>query len=198
MKEVWLSVLRDKHTNVAEFRRTSDQLARCLAAETLAKLAAGRVEIETPLGHATGTAPPDDVMVVVILRAALALLEPFMEAIPGLPVGFVGIERDELTARPCSYYQKFPRVLPGRAIVLDPMLATGGSAGLAIAALRRLGYTQESIYFTGVIAAEEGLRCLSRLIPEAHITVAAVDPALNPQKYIVPGLGDYGDRYYGT
>jgi len=121
-----------------------------------------------------------------------------MEAIPGLPVGFVGIERDELTARPCSYYQKFPRVLPGRAIVLDPMLATGGSAGLAIAALRRLGYTQESIYFTGVIAAEEGLRWLSRLIPEAHITVAAVDPALNPQKYIVPGLGDYGDRYYGT
>jgi uracil phosphoribosyltransferase len=121
-----------------------------------------------------------------------------MEAIPGLPVGFIGIERDELTARPCLYYQKFPRALPGRAIILDPMLATGGSAGLAIATLRRLGYAPESIYFTGVLAAEEGFRSLSRLIPEAHITLAAIDPTLNHQKYIVPGLGDYGDRYYGT
>jgi uracil phosphoribosyltransferase len=198
MKEVWLSVLRDRHTNVAEFRRNSDQLARCLAAETLVKLPTGRREIETPLGHATGITPPDDVMVVVILRAALALLGPFMEAIPGLPVGFIGIERDELTARPCSYYQKFPRVLPGRAILLDPMLATGGSAGLAVAALRKLGYAPESIYFTGVIAAQEGFRGLSQLIPPAHITVAAIDPALDHRKYIVPGLGDYGDRYYGT
>jgi uracil phosphoribosyltransferase len=198
MKEVWLSNLRDKHTSVAEFRRTSDQLARYLAAETLAKLAVGSVEIETPLGHSKGSVPPDDVMVVVIMRAGLALLGPFMEAIPGLPVGFIGIEREEMTARPSSYYQKFPRVLPHRAIVLDPMLATGGSAGLAIAALRRQGFAPESIYFAGVIAAEEGFKCLSRLIPGAHITVAAIDPDLNHQKFIVPGLGDYGDRYYGT
>jgi uracil phosphoribosyltransferase len=198
MKETCLSVLRDRHTNVAEFRRNSDQLARSLAAETLVKLPTGRRETETPLGHATGKAPPDDVMVVVILRAALALLGPFTEAIPGLPVGFIGIERDELTARPSSYYQKFPRFLPGRAILLDPMLATGGSAGLAVAALRQLGYSPESIYFTGVIAAQEGFRSLSQLIPPAHITVAAIDPALDHRKYIVPGLGDYGDRYFGT
>ena len=196
--QAYLSVLRDRNTGVAEFRRNSDQLARRLAAETLVKLPTVRRESETPPGDAAVPAPPGDVMVVVILRAALALLGSFMEAIPGLPVGFIGIERDELTARPHSYYQKFPRVLPGRAILLDPMLATGGSAGLAVATLRQLGYAPESIYFTAVIAAQEGFRALSQLIPPSHITAAAIDPALDHQKCIVPGLGDYGDRYFGT
>ncbi|MBM3941330.1 MAG: hypothetical protein FJ316_00085 [SAR202 cluster bacterium] len=100
MKEIWLAALRDRHANIAEFRRNSDQLARWLAAETLATLPVARRQIETPLGQATGPTPPEDVMVVVILRAALALLGPFMEALPGVSVGFIGIERDEGNARP--------------------------------------------------------------------------------------------------
>ena len=120
------------------------------------------------------------------------------QAIPQIPVGFMGIERDGATAQPGAYYTKLPQQLPAKAIILDPMLATGGSACLAADTLIEAGYDAQDIYFTGVIASEEGLARLSGLIPRENITLAAIDPDLNELKYIVPGLGDYGDRYYGT
>ena len=198
MKESLLSVLRDKNTTTAKFRSTSDQIAHVLCAETLSKLTDGEIDIETPVGQAIGVPMPEDIMVVPIMRAALPLLPAFTQVLPDIPVGITGIERDETTASPRAYYKKFPRYLPDRAVILDPMLATGGSACLAVDLLLHAGYSPEAIYFTGVLAAREGLERLAQVIPQSHITLVAVDPELDKSKYIVLGLGDYGDRYYGT
>ncbi len=198
MKEILLSVLRDKDTTTAAFRRASAQLAPLLCAEALSKLAVGRVEVQTFLGATTGVPLPEDIMVVPIIRAGLALLPAFIQMMPDAPVGLIGIERDEATALPRVYYKKFPRSLPGKAVILDPMLATGGSAGLAVEMLTGQGLDAKDIHFIGVVAARDGYRHLSGMIPEGNITVAVIDPNLNYRKYIVPGLGDYGDRYFGT
>ena len=198
MKEILLSVLRDKNTSTAMFRRASDQIAHVLCAETLSKLTVGEIGIETPVGKAIGVPMPKDIMVVPIMRAGLPLLPAFTQVLPDIPVGITGIERDENTASPRAYYKKFPKDLPERAVILDPMLATGGSACLAVDFLLDAGYSPEAIYFTGVLAAREGLERLVQVIPQSNITVVAVDPELDNRKYIVPGLGDYGDRYYGT
>jgi uracil phosphoribosyltransferase len=198
MKDVLLSLLRDKSTGTADYRRASDQLANLVSAEALAKLTMPVQDIETPVGTADGSASPDDVMFVPIVRAALAILPAFIEMLPAAPVAFLGIERDESTALPNIYYQRFPPAPPVKAIIIDPMLATGGSATMAVDILVGLGLDVESIYFAGVIAAQYGLNVLAEKIPLSNITVVVIDPELNDKKYIVPGLGDYGDRYYGT
>ena len=198
MNEVLLSILRDKNTGTAEFRRASDQLANLISADMMAKLTTPMKGIETPVGTANGAALPDDVMFVPIVRAALAILPAFIEMVPAAPVAFLGIERDESTTLPNIYYQKFPPALPAKAVIIDPMLATGGSATMAVDILVDLGLDIHGIYFAGVVAAQYGLDVLAEKIPLANITVAAIDPELNDKKYIVPGLGDYGDRYYGT
>ncbi len=198
MIDILVSVLRDRNTSTAEFRKASDHLAHLLCAETLAKMTDGELRVQTPVGVAWATPMPRDIMLFPILRAGLALLPAISQVLPESPVAMIGIERDEATAIPNSYYIKVPKHLPGKAVILDPMLATGGSACLAAQALLDIGYRPQVIYFTGVIAAREGLDRLSQLIPEGNITVSAIDPNLNEQKFIVPGLGDYGDRYYGT
>jgi uracil phosphoribosyltransferase len=198
MSDILLSVLRDQNTSTAEFRRASDQLSNLLAVETLSKMTDGDLEIKTPVGVAQGVPMPREVMLVPIIRAALAILPAFCQLLPQSPVAMIGIERDEATALPSLYYHRFPKYLPVMAVILDPMLATGGSACLAAQLLIDEGCRPENIYFSGVIAVREGMDRLSRLIPEENITVVAVDPHLNDQKFIVPGLGDYGDRYYGT
>lgn len=198
MKEILLSTLRDKNSTTAGFRKASDHIAQLLSAETLSKLKHTHISIETPVGIAVGAQMPSDVMVVAIMRAAIAILPAFTQAIPQIPVGFMGIERDEATAQPRAYYSKLPKTLPAKAIILDPMLATAGSACLTVDTLKGVGYDAQDIYFTGVVASEEGLARLAESIPDENITLAAVDAELNEMKYIVPGLGDYGDRYYGT
>ncbi len=198
MKDALLSTLRDRDTGPADFRRASDQLAALLCAEALAKLPAVRETIETPLGTVEGSRMPTEVMLAPIVRAGLALLPAFLQALPDAPVAVVGMQRDETTAEPRPYYQKFPRRLPGRAIILDPMLATAGSSLLVVGLLEGMGYRPEEIYHAGVLASEEGLARLSGTIPRQNITVMAVDPGLDERKFIFPGLGDYGDRYFGT
>jgi uracil phosphoribosyltransferase len=198
MNEVLLSILRDRNTGLAEFRRASDQLAHLLCAATITRLSGESRAIETPVGSTTGFAMPSDILLVPIVRAALALLPAFTQLIPSAPVAFVGIQREETTAEAQFYYKKFPHRRSQRAVILDPMLATGGSATLAAGLLMNEGYAPQDIYFTGVVAAREGIERLATVIPRDNIVVAATDPALNDQKYIVPGLGDYGDRYFGT
>ena len=198
MIDALLSKLRDRNTGTAEFRAASDHLANLLAATTLGKISGGAVEVQTPTGVAQGTAMPGQVLLVPIMRAALAILPAFCRLLPDSPVAMIGIERDEATAEPGVYYHKFPPRMPAQAVILDPMLATGGSATVAAQLLLDGGLPAGNIYYCGVIAAREGLDCLAGLIPAENITVAAVDPALNERKFIVPGLGDYGDRYYGT
>ena len=199
MKEALLTILRDKNTSTAEFRRASDKLAYLLCAEIIPKLAGRRVRIETPLGETDGVALPDDVMVVPVLRAAMTILPAFTDALPDAPVGIVGVERDEETALPSLYYKKFPPELPRRAVILDPMLGTAGTSRLVARLLIEEGLKPEDIYFAGVLAAPVGIDRLASVIPRANITVMAVDPdGLNARNFITPGLGDYGDRYYGT
>ncbi len=199
MKEVLLTVLRNKNTSTAEFRRASDKLSFILCAEVISKLADRRARVETPLGEADGVALPDDVTLVPVLRAAMAILPAFTDALPDAPVGIVGVVRDEETATPNLYYKKFPAKLSRRAVIIDPMLGTAGTATLTARLLIEQGLRAEDIHFAGVLAAPEGIDRLAETIPRENITVMAVDPdGLNAQYFITPGLGDYGDRYYGT
>ena len=192
-------MLRDRGASTAQFRRASDQIARLLCAKTLSLLGRDKpVERETTASATKDTQASADVMIVPIIRAAMALVPAFTEMMPDAPVGIIGVERDEATSKPHLYYRKLPAVLPGRAIILDPMLATGGTTCLVARLLIERGYEHESIYFTGVLAAPEGIRRLTELIPRSNIVVAAVDQGLDARNFIVPGLGDYGDRYYGT
>ena len=181
-----LAVLRDRDVGTAEFRRASDALAELLCADALAALGAS--------DDATG----GDVMLVPVLRAGLALLPAFAGALPSAPVAFVGIARDEETAMPDLYYTRFPDVMPSKALIIDPMLATAGTACLVAELLMRERYAADAIYFVGALASREGMERLAGVIPRANIRVVAVDPELDARKFIVPGLGDYGDRYFGT
>ena len=199
MKEVLLTVLRNKSTSTAEFRRASDKLAYLLCAEVISKLADKRVRIETPLAQTDGLALPDDVTLIPVLRAAMAILPAFTDTLPNAPVGIVGVERDEQTALPSLYYKKFPAKLTRRAVIIDPMLGTAGTATLTAQLLIQDGIEPDNIHFAGILAVPEGIDRLAQTIPRENITVMAVDPdGLNAQYFITPGLGDYGDRYYGT
>ncbi len=194
----YLHILRDKNTDTATFRWASDNLAKLLCAEALAKLPHEEVEVETPVGTAKGPRLTAELMVVPIYRAGQSLVQPFLDTAPGTPVGALLIQRDEATAEPKLYYRKLADPLPEYAVIVDPMLATAGSATLAAKVLQEAGYPVEKIHFLGVIASREGYSRLAEVLPEENITVAAIDPELNDRKYIVPGLGDYGDRYFGA
>ena len=183
MKAHLLTTLRDRSTGTADFRKTSDELARLLSIETLERL------------NIDGA---DALMLVPVLRAGLALLPAFASAVLDAPVAFIGIARDEKTAQPDLYYTRFPEVMPPRALIVDPMLATAGTACLVAELLMREGYSAGDIHFVGVLASREGMERLAGVIPRANITVVAVDPELDTRKFIVPGIGDYGDRYFGT
>ena len=199
MKDILLTILRDKRASTAEFRRASDNLSYILCSEAISKLADREVVVETPLGEASGVAMPDDVMIVPILRSAMSILPAFIHALPDAPVGIVGAQRDEDTAAPSLYYKRFPPTMPRRAIILDPMLGTGGTACLVARLLMEEGVIPDDIHFAGVLAAPEGIDRLAEVIPRENITTLAVDPdGLTASNFITPGLGDYGDRYYGV
>ncbi|MCX7835754.1 MAG: uracil phosphoribosyltransferase [bacterium] len=196
--ERYLTILRDQHTPTAQFRWAADNLARLLCSEAIAKLPHREVNLQTPVGASKGVVLDTEVMCVPIYRAGQALVHAFLEVIPEAKVGSLLIQRDESTARPKMVYHKFPRQLPKHAIILDPMLATAGSALMAVTYLLELGYSPSHLYFVGVIASQEGYHRLSQIITEDHITIGVIDPGLTPQMYIDPGLGDFGDRYFGT
>ena len=136
-------------------------------------------------------------VVVLILRAGLAMLFAVQEILPTVAVGLIGLERDEQTARAREYYRKFPKINPeDKVFVIDPMLATGGSIDDTLKALKEKGITVESVI--SIVSAPEGITRVTKTYPEVSIFTAAIDKELNDKKYIVPGLGDYGDRYFGT
>lgn len=194
-----LAALRDRNASTATFRSASDRLARLIAARFVSTLeGSGDTRTECAGSTASDKEGFTDVLIVPIMRAGLALIPAFTELMAGAPVGMVGIQRDEATAEPGLYYEKMPEVPPGRALIVDPMLATGGSAGLVASLLTGRGYASDDIYFVGVLAAPEGIDRLSQVIPRSNIVVAAVDQGLDENYFIVPGLGDYGDRYYGS
>jgi len=192
-----MSVLRDKTTGTAQFRRALEQIAILLLTEASKRWPTLTIEIETPLAPMTGAALARPVVFVPILRAGLGLLEGMLRVIPEAGVGHIGLYRDEVTLRPVNYYCRLPAGLAqSHVLLLDPMLATGRSATEGSTLLKAQGAT--SVQFICAVACEVGIAQLRGAHPDIPIYSAAIDPELNEFGYIVPGLGDAGDRYFGT
>lgn len=193
---VHLNRVRDVDTIPADFVRHARQLGIHLALAAVADMPTRQVEVTTPLGPAMGREPAMPIVVVPVLRAGLGLLPGVQEALPTASVGMIGLERDHDTLEPREYYAKLPPLEAAHVLVLEPMLATGGSAAAAVARLAREGPTQITV--VGVVATEVAIAAISRAAHDVRIVTAAVDPVLNDVGYISPGLGDFGDRLFGT
>ena len=192
-----LSRLRDKHTEPKKFRELVREIAGLLAYEATADLAVTPRELETPLAKMTGAELQEKIGLVPILRAGLGLVEGFWELMPSAEVWHIGLYRDEKTLRPVEYYNKLPlEPTVSVCLILDPMLATGGSATATAEVLKRWGV--KKIKFVGLIGAPEGIKLMQEKHPDIDIYLAAIDDHLNERAYIVPGLGDAGDRQFGT
>jgi uracil phosphoribosyltransferase len=191
-----LTHLRDKTTKPALFRTLSYQVSLLLALEATRDLAVVPKKIETPLEPFDGRVLAKPLAVVPILRAGLGMLQPFHDVFPDVSVGYVGLERDHATAIARSYYCKLPPLENTRVVVVDPMLATGGSAAQAISLVKEKGGRE--IVFVCIVAAPEGVATVGKAHPDVPIIAGALDRELNSRKYILPGLGDFGDRLYGT
>jgi uracil phosphoribosyltransferase len=192
-----LMELRDMRTAPPAFRRAANRISVLLASEALRDLPSSATTVTTPLGPADGRVVETDVVVVPVLRAGLGMLDAVLELLPAARVGHIGLQRDEATAIASRYYSKLP---PGLAqshvLMIDPMLATGGSAAAAIDLIKAAGAT--AISMICIVSAPEGVSLLERLHPDVAVYTPVVDKHLNAHKFIVPGLGDFGDRLYGT
>ena len=195
-----LTILRDKNTGTKDFRELVNEVARLLAYEVSRDLPLEEVEIETPIGKTTQKSlSGKKVVVVPILRAGLGMVDGILDLIPAARVGHVGLYRDEETMQPVEYFVKMPNNLEDRHMyIVDPMLATGGSAIAAIDSVLERGAKIENIKFISIVSAPEGIKALQEAHPDVQIFTAALDEKLNEDAYIVPGLGDAGDRLYGT
>jgi uracil phosphoribosyltransferase len=192
-----LSQLRDKQTPADTFRRVATRISVLLAAEALRDVPTATSTVVTPLGPAEARRVASDVVVVPVLRAGLGMLDAVLELVPTARVGYIGLQRDERTAIASRYYSKLPQGLTDSyVLMIDPMLATGGSASAALDLLRQAGASRVRILC--IVAAPEGVAVVERDHPDVAIYTPVVDSHLNGQKYIVPGLGDFGDRLYGT
>ncbi len=193
-----LTLLRDKNTGSKEFRALVSEIATLMCYEATRDLPLEEVEVETPIQKAkTKVISGKTLAFVPILRAGTGMLDGVLSLVPSAKVGHIGMYRDPETALPVPYYCKLPSDIEEReVIVLDPMLATGGSAIDAISQIKE--YHPKSIKFMGIIAAPEGMMALTEAHPDVDIYCAALDERLNEHKYIVPGLGDAGDRIFGT
>ena len=192
-----LSRLRDIKTEPKKFRELVREIAALLAYEATADLATMPRELETPLAKITGQELKEKIGLVPILRAGLGLVEGFWELMPSAEVWHIGLYRDEHTLRPVEYYNKLPlEPTVSVCLILDPMLATGGSATATAEVLKKWGV--KKIKFVGLIAAPEGIKAMQDQHPDIPIHIAAIDDHLNDKAYIVPGLGDAGDRQFGT
>lgn len=191
-----LTRLRDEQTEPARFRAYTRQLTFLLAIEATRGIPVVTGTVQTPLEPTEGHTLAKTVVAVPILRAGLGMLEPITDLFPDVRVGYVGLERDEQTAIARAYYRKLPPLEDSRVLLLDPMLATGGSAAQALDVLFEAG--ARDVAHICVVATPEGVQTLDSRYPEVEIYTASLDRGLNAQKYILPGLGDFGDRLYGT
>ena len=193
-----LAILRDKKTGTKEFREIIGELAMFLCYEALRDIELDKVKIKTPLEeYETGKLNEDKYAFIPILRAGLGMLDGVISVVPTAKVGHIGMYRDEKTFEPVNYFFKVPEGIEKREVILlDPMLATGGSAEDAIELLKSKGVGK--IKFLCIIAAPEGLKRVTEKYPDVKIYTSCIDEKLNNNKYIVPGLGDAGDRIFGT
>ncbi len=191
-----LTHLRDRTTKPVLFRNLSYQFSLMLALEATRDLETVEKNIETPLAPHAGRVLARPLVVVPILRAGLGMLQPFQDIFPDTSVGYIGLERDHETAKARSYYCKLPPVSNARTIVVDPMLATGGSASQALQLVKDHGATD--VCLVCILGSPEGVETIHRAHPDVSIILGVLDESLDANKYIVPGLGDFGDRLYGT
>lgn len=199
MKGNLITLLRDATTSLVDFRRATHKLASILAAEAATHLGYVEVTVQTPLASSRGVKYSRKLILAPVLRAGLALLPTFLSFFDDALVGVIGAQRDEATAIAYGYYCKLPKITADDdVIILDPMIATGGSADIAIQAILDAGAKEEHIMLASVISAPEGLASLALAFPKVRVLTAQIDEKLNSQKFILPGLGDFGDRFFGT
>lgn len=192
-----LTIMRDKNTSTYIFKQNLDEIAKLMAFEVTRNVSLKDKAIETPVCPMVGKEMDQQIILAPILRAGIGLVDGFRDIIPTAKVGHIGMERDEETLIPCEYYAKFPKGLEDAlVIVLDPMLATGGSANMAIENIKQRG--ARKIKLVCLVGAPEGVKAIQEVHPDVDITLAALDEKLNEHGYIVPGLGDAGDRLFGT
>ena len=192
-----LTQMRRKECGTKDFRENLDEIAELMAYEVCRDLPTNPIEIETPVAKCTGYELSKEVVIVPILRAGIGLLDGIRRLVPTAKVGFIGMYRDETTLEPVEYFAKFPSHLEDAIVmVVDPMLATGGSAKDAIAQIKKRG--AKNIKLVCLVAAPEGVKALHDAHPDVDIFIAGLDEKLNDHGYIVPGLGDAGDRIFGT
>ena len=192
-----LTRIRDKATSAKDFQQIVREIGSLMTYEITKDFPLKEVEIETPICKTIQKKIAQDVVIVPILRAGIGMLEGIRDVLPNAKVGFVGLYRDETTLQPVSYYEKFPANLKDSIVLLvDPMLATGGSAVKAVDILKKHGATR--IIYAGLVSVQYGIDVLSKAHPDIDIYTAALDEKLNEVGYIVPGLGDCGDRLFGT
>lgn len=196
--EYKLTILRDKKTTNSLFRQTMNEISYLIAAEVLKYLKYKRVSVQTPLTKTLGKDLSKTIVIVPILRAGLGLIEGFIKFLPNAEKGHIGLYRDEQTYRPVEYLCKLPRIKNKDFIVLDPMLATGNSAIEAINLIKRSGVNISNIKLVSLLAAPEGIQNIKKHHKGLHFFTCSIDKKLNKNKFIVPGLGDAGDRYMGT
>jgi uracil phosphoribosyltransferase len=191
-----LTGLRDRETPPSTYRALARTLSTLLVLEATRDLPVAQGTVQTPLEEAQAVRMAQGLAVVPILRAGLSMLEPALELFPDVAVGYIGLERSHETAVAQSYYCKLPNLADRFCLLVDPMLATGGSAFQAVSLMKSHG--AKTVRFACVIAAPEGIAVLETTHPDVEVVTASVDRQLNDKKYILPGLGDYGDRLYGT
>ncbi len=192
-----LAIIRNEKTNTKDFRETVSEIANLMAYEATRDLPVKEVEIKTPIAVSKTTMIDGDIVIVPILRAGLGMVEGIQRLIPQAKVGYVGLARNEETLEPELYYAKFPsNISDATVFVVDPMLATGGSCAKAIEILKDKG--AKNIIYMGIVGVDEGINKVRKQHPDVDIFLAAKDEKLNEKGYIVPGLGDCGDRLFGT
>lgn len=191
-----LTLARDKTTQSWLFRELIDEITYLMLYEATRDLQTKKVNIETPLAPCESDFLSDDVVVIPVLRAGLGMLHGFTRLMPQVKVGFIGLSRNEETLKPVEYYFKTPPLENAEVIVVDPMLATGGSISDAISAVKKKGATR--VRFVCILAAPEGVAAMQKAHPDVDIYCAAIDDGLNEKGYIMPGIGDAGDRMFWT
>lgn len=196
------TTVRDRETNRHDFVTSSDRLVSLILERALGFVEAEEVTVDTPCGPYSGCRQPpaESLCAVSIMRAADCMVGVARSLMPAISIGKILIQRDETTATPVLMYSKLPHDIGERAAVLllDPMLATGGSAITAIKVLVEAGVSPKKVVFASVVACDEGIAAVAAAYPDVQVVTGAIDPILNEKKYIVPGLGDFGDRYFGT
>jgi len=196
--EFKLTILRNKKTSNSLFRQTMNEISYLIAADVLQHLSYRKITVQTPLVKTSGLIISNPPIIVPILRAGLGLVEGFVKFLPDVEKGHIGLYRDEQTYEPVEYLCKLPKIKNNTIFVLDPMLATGNSSSAAIDLIKGKGVKIKDIKLISLLAAPEGIKNLSKKQKGLHIFTCSLDKSLNNNKFIVPGLGDAGDRYMGT